>query len=108
MNTNPDNNYVPLLKDESVSTINTTTSTATGTSVTTPGPPLSNNNDAIPPSSLPAVESVLTNFFSGANTKQSSITKLTNRHTTSKKPRKKERPISEHAMHVPLRKSNVT
>ena len=88
MNTNPDNSYVPLLKDESISTINTTTSTTTGTSVATPSQ--FNNFDAMTSTNnLPAVDSVLTNFFNGANTKQSSITKLTNRHTTSKKPRKK-------------------
>ncbi|RCK55557.1 hypothetical protein Cantr_04676 [Candida viswanathii] len=87
MNSNPDNNYTPLLKDESLSTINSSITTATtGSSSITPGQ-FPFDTGAV--TSVPAVESALTNFFSGANTKQSSITKLTNRHTTSKNPRKK-------------------
>lgn len=91
-NNNDDSNYysqannsghlLPLVQGDSMSTFNSTSPTSSIS-------PSNNNTGLNNNQSQVSSESVLSNFFHTTNNSNPSLTKLTNRHTTSKKPKRK-------------------
>ena len=77
--TNNSDNLLALGQGDSMSTFNSASPTSS-ISPSSNNPGLSNNSNQAPS------ESVLSNFFHTTNNLNPSLKKLTNRHTTSKKP----------------------
>lgn len=80
--TNNSDNLLALGQGDSMSTFNSASPTSS-ISPSSNNPGLSNNSNQAPS------ESVLSNFFHTTNNSNPSLKKLTNRHTTSKKPKRK-------------------